>query len=284
MMPPPPNVVVVVVCRWNVLALVVVSFLLAAGFIQDARAWEPIKPRPQRNEQQTRRVLFEKAFKSLFTTSLAGHHLSFETTAAHAACLPGDASTNCIGVYKIPFDYRNDIQSNINSGIRTGNNNNSMSFSPPRKVRFFMGDLPPPPRIGMIPTSYEEAIKVLGAQRLATNDIMAVILAGRLEEGGLKVLNLIPRVNIAGRLVIQTALTLSRVRKDSLAIQQLKEMQLESALNQLLVGFNECDVMIGQGLRGEMGVVTVAQLYILHELQDTIRAYDDFLVVAEKLS
>ena len=100
----------------------------------------------------------------------------------------------------------------------------------------------------------------------------------------MKLLNLIPRLSTAGRLVIETAMSLSMTLQDPLAIRQMKELLLENALSDVLVGFSECDIMIGQGLRGEMGAITVAQVYILNELQTTSQAYDNFLVVAQKLA
>jgi hypothetical protein len=37
--------------------------------------------------------------------------------------------------------------------------------------------------------------------------------------------------------------------------------------------------MIGQGLRGQLGVTAAAQIQILREVQEGVRAYDDFLAM-----
>ena len=37
------------------------------------------------------------------------------------------------------------------------------------------------------------------------------------------------------------------------------------------------------GIRGELGSLTVAQITIMKELKDAIRAYDDFLGITQKL-
>ena len=54
-------------------------------------------------------------------------------------------------------------------------------------------------------------------------------------------------------------------------------MQLQSRLEDTLACFGQVDVTLGQGLRGQLGVVTAAQLAVLSELRDALRAYDDFL-------
>jgi len=216
---------------------------------------------------------------------IVGFSSTLGTETSQAACLPGDTSRECIGVYKAPIDIDTMTQENKDAFRK---------FAPDVKTDV-------KPMAGM-PRTSDEALQVLEAQRAAADDIMNAILQGRLEEGGIKVLNLIPRVSMAGRIVIRDGLSspssssssstlalasmssqdMERTLQREASIHQLKETQLESALSNVLNSFGECDVMIGQGIRGEMGVVTFAQIYILFELQDAIRAYDDFLCIARK--
>ena len=62
------------------------SFLLATGCFQDVQAWSPLV---------SRRSLVEGAAAAVVGLSTA--------SSANAACLPGDLSTDCIGVYKLPY-------------------------------------------------------------------------------------------------------------------------------------------------------------------------------------
>lgn len=228
-----------------------------------------------------RRTVIKNTFNSFLMTNAV---IIFPVRGASAACLPGDVSADCIGVYKIPLLRNN---GNINQFVDK-NRSALKQFAPDIKTDNV-------PVIGM-PKDPMEAWQVLQAQRLAADDIVAVIRQGKLEEGGVKILNLLPRVGMAGQLMIQTSLSSSTLVNDSAlsaveeenkqqqkkaSIQQLKEMQLESALNSVLNSFGECDIMIGQGIRGEMGAITAAQIHILNELRDAIRAYDDFLAIVQ---
>ena len=153
--------------------------------------------------------------------------------------MPGDTSKECIGVYKVPVEDAqklNDfLKKNPSAAPPNFNTSTSNALRSPRSV--------------------DEAFQVLETQRLAADDILSVISQGKLEEGGVKVLNLIPRVSTAGQMVIRKALdsdTSSSSAQDAktekmAAIQQLKETQLESALNSVVAGFGECDILIGQG-------------------------------------
>ncbi|KAL7577687.1 hypothetical protein ACA910_015198 [Epithemia clementina (nom. ined.)] len=243
-------------CLANMM-IVVISLLLY--FVQHCCCWE-LQALPQTLPPpkfvDTRRSVCNKSLRALLLAASGSLGATFASASslqhpavAHAACLPGDVSKECIGVYKVPA-------------------------TPSSKSSFGM------------PQSYDDAWQVLDAQRLATNDIVQVVRAGRLEEAGVKVLNLLPRVSMAGKWVIQTIM--ERENKGSTAktavVQELEEKQLETALNDVLISFNECDIMIGQGLRGEMGAVTVAQVLILKELEDAIRGYDNFLAIANKFS
>lgn len=189
-------------------------------------------------------------------TTLVVSYSSSMTPPAGAACLPGDLSKECIGVYKVPMD--DAISGMVGSKEALKQNAPDLNYIPP---------------VG-VPESLEEAMQILEAQRRAVDDIKSIIAGGRLEEAGIKVLNLVPRVTAAGRIVVQNVAQTSTLSNGAKEVQLLR---LETKLDETLGCFGQVDVSIGQGLRGEMGVVTVAQLSILNDLKDAIIAFDEFL-------
>jgi hypothetical protein len=181
---------------------------------------------------------------------------------ANAACLPGDLSPDCIGVYKVP----------INDNIRN-------MVSTKESLKKYAPDLNFVPPI-QSPKSSEDALEALLAQRKAADDILGVVASGRLEEAGIKVLNLIPRLTVSGRLLVQTAPV---DPTESPVIQELRQQQLVNLFEKAEVAWKNVDILIGQGLRGDLGVSAVAQLQILSELREATAAFDDFATAVQKL-
>ena len=141
---------------------------------------------------------------------------------------------------------------------------------------------------------------ILRAQRSTADDIKQQVLAGKLEEAGIKVLDLIPQVTTSSRKVFSDLETKIRtrgiasnninnnndVRIPTDSETTVEEMAIEMAENQMnyVQGYwGDCDVTIGQGIRGELGMVTIAQLTILESLRDATCALDDYLVTAATL-
>jgi hypothetical protein len=178
------------------------------------------------------------------------------TTPAIAACLPGDLSKECIGVYKVPMD--DNIAGMVGTKEALEKNAPGLNYVPPIAI----------------PKSFAEAMSVLETQRKAADDIRTVVSAGRLEEAGIQVLNLIPKVTAAGRVVVQSVTSGSQLSEGA---REVRNLQLQSKLDDMVANFGQLDITIGQGLRGEMGVVTAAQLNILSDLKDALIAFDEFL-------
>jgi hypothetical protein len=159
---------------------------------------------------------------------------------ASAACLSGDLSKECIGVYKLPA--KNAVES---SGL-----------------------------------SLEKALQVLVKQRqLADTEIREAVTGGRLEDAGLLILALVSRVTSAGSVVLQQQQMQVDGSNNRSQLQQLKHDKLQNKLEDALGSFGQCDISVGQGMRGEMGSITMAQLTILSDLQEGIAALDDFLAM-----
>ena len=186
---------------------------------------------------------------------------------AHAACLYGDVSPNCIGVYKVPVE--ND--STIRKMVGTPNAPSLNSYS-----------IPPLP----IPRSVQEAQKTLETQRRIADDISAMVLAGRLEQAGIQVLSLLPPLIVSGRVILDhvvstiTANSNNDPTNDSsnAVVTQLRRERFEELWQTNEVAWNTVDITIGQGLSGTMGVSAVAQLAILEALREATFALDDFLI------
>jgi len=66
------------------------------------------------------------------------------------------------------------------------------------------------------------------------------------------------------------------------AIDELKMTMIENQYDLMNGYWGETDIVIGQGLRGELGVSAVAQLTILSTLLDATCALDDFVSIATK--
>jgi hypothetical protein len=178
--------------------------------------------------------------------------------AARAACMAGDLSPECIGVYKLPENAPVSVE-------------DLKRLAPDIK---YVGPL-------NVPKSTSDAVEILLTQRIAADDIMAVVQAGRLEEAGIKTLNTIPRIVLAGRRILDDTKNGMAVMEKNGDVRALREQQLEENFQILEAAWKSADVAIGQGLRGDLGVSAVAQIRILSDLRDAVAALDDFLAVTK---
>ncbi|MGK3759199.1 MAG: hypothetical protein ACI8RD_011516 [Bacillariaceae sp.] len=201
---------------------------------------------------------------------------------ANAACLQGDLRTECIGVYKVPID----------DGIKS-------YISTPEALQKWAPDLKfVDPIEYASPKSYQEAIDILKQQQyIANNDIKQLLLEGKLELAGKKVLYALPKITISGRYILDELE--SRIRNSSAAasasastessvaststsvIDELKIERIENQYNLMNGYWGEIDIEIGQGIRGDLGVSAVAQITILSTLRDVTSSIDDFLITAQ---
>ena len=192
---------------------------------------------------------------SVFST---GCGIATASKHSNAACLQGDLTPSCIGVYKVPID------DNIREMVST--REALQKYAP--GINF----VPPIPSPASASSAYESIL----TQRLAADDIVNVVSAGRLEEAGIKVLNLIPRLTVSGRVLVdyESSETKSKI-PESIAF--LKRQQLQNLLETTEVAWKNVDIMIGQGIRGDLGVSAVAQLHILSELREANISLDEFV-------
>mmetsp|Transcript_19323 Transcript_19323/g.29775 ORF Transcript_19323/g.29775 Transcript_19323/m.29775 type:complete len:285 (-) Transcript_19323:61-915(-) len=190
---------------------------------------------------------------------------------ADAACLPGDIREDCIGIYKLPMD---DAAAKY---VET-----------PEMLKMYAPDLKWVEPI-QYPATYQDAINQLKEQRQNFDVAQENIAKGDIRQAGLILLDVVPKVTAAGRYIVRSySIAANNERNkasdsDEAKTLDMKSYRIEYALNECLGYLGETDVLIGQGLRGELGVSAPAQLAILDQFRDTRKEFDDLLrVVPEK--
>ncbi len=201
-----------------------------------------------------------------------------------AACLYGDTSPDCIGVYKVHID------------------DEFLPFmDTPEKLKSFAPDVrwvQPTP----YPKSYQEAVTMIKDMRAQCEGLNDIVLKGELEEAGVSLLDIIPKVTVSGRVILETLQRLSQnaeqpaatataststlVTTTSKARERLrrpldnasmKSYRAESAHVELLATLGQCDVLIGQARAGQLGALTLAQIHILADIREALEHFDEML-------
>ena len=172
----------------------------------------------------------------------------YDTGVANAACLSGDTSTNCIGVYKVPVDP--EIEDFVNT---------------PQKLLLYAPDVKWVPPVE-VPKNSAEASKWMKELKVRCEGLEGMVLKGDLEGAGKDVLDITPKVVVAGRVLMEGAKGTSTTA-----------MKFEAAWNSLTVYLGQCDVLLGQGIRGEMGAIALAQLMILESVKEINDSFNDLL-------
>ena len=207
----------------------------------------------------------------LICASLLMPMSQLNTKQANAACLPGDIREDCIGVYKLPIDDA------AKSYVET-----------PEKLQKYAPDLKWVEPI-QFPSSYQNAINQLKEQRQNFDVVQENVAKGDIKQGGLILLDLVPKVTAAGRYIVKSYSSAANNERnkdfdsEEAKTLDMKSYRIEYALNECLGFLGECDVLIGQALRGELGVSAPAQLAILDQFRDTRKEFDELLrVIPEK--
>lgn len=179
---------------------------------------------------------------------------------ARAACLYGDLSTSCIGVYKLPLD--DCVLSYVSTPEQLAKYAPDMNYVPPIPY----------------PSSYDDAIRdIKSCDDDINTKLSSFIYNGKLEEAGLVVLSVIPKLTMAGRVVVnklQREASLAAAESISQNL-SMRGFRVETAMTILLSSLGGLDICIGQGMRGQMGALTAAQIQILPEVTEVIDNYKD---------
>ena len=213
----------------------------------------PSSPSSSSSSPSSRRKLLE----IMISRSILGLSATLATTtcltpqSSHAACLPGDTSTDCIGVYKVPID------DNIKNMIST-----------PEQLAKFAPDLRYVPPI-QYPKNYKEAKEEILSLKNNVNELTSIVSKGDLTNAGIEILRIVPRITVSGKVVI---VGLGNDEKLS-----MKAYRSDVAYNQLLASLGAVDIMIGQSIAGQLGSITAAQIQILEELRNANESYDELV-------
>lgn len=210
--------------------------------------------------------------------------------AARAACLSGDIRAECIGVYKLPIDAAE-----------------SPYVKTPEMLKAYAPDLQWVPPVEF-PKSYGDALAQMKEQRAQLDATKDLVAKGEIEKAGLAFLDMNPKVRAAGIVILTTygkasmdernaAMKDIQVNVSDMAgtmdgnpsttpratALEMKFFRIQYALDELTGFMGETDVMIGQGLRGDLGVSAPAQIQILSNIGDCQREFDNLLMtVPEK--
>ena len=228
-----------------------------------------------------RRAMTEKVLRDCACAASLALPLTTSPMSASGACLSGDIRPDCIGVYKLPIDAAE-----------------SPYVDTPERLRLYAPDLrwvPPTP----YSRTYDIALDQLRDQRQRLDDAVDLVAMGDIEGAGLAILDVIPKVGAAGIVVIRTfddasneernmAMKLNGTRgvigndgnpssTPKATALEMKAYRIKYGLDELLGYMGETDVLMGQGLRGELGVSAVAQIQILSSLSDCRKEYDNLL-------
>jgi hypothetical protein len=209
----------------------------------------PSFPRLRRNDAV---VVVSSQRRAFFNAVVAGGVVSSCMTAvavlgplpvASAACLPGDLSKECIGVYKAPIQWDDQTERATIENLK--------EFAPDLNI----DNVPRAKR----PTSKSVARQTLVQQQTIIQEtVLDLVTAGRLEEAGIGLLGVLPKVTSAGNFMVQQAM-LENSSQDSKTIAEIRLVRLQSQYQLLLGLLGQSDVSIGQALRGDIpGTITMA--------------------------
>ena len=122
--------------------------------------------------------------------------------------------------------------------------------------------------------SYQDAVEILYTQRLAIDNIGAVISDGKLDEAGFKVMQLSAQTRTAGKIILDT---LQQKISGSESITLLRYLSCQKKFAVLLDLCDECGTCLQDALKGKLGATAAAQIKSMAVVDNTKIAYDDFL-------
>jgi hypothetical protein len=193
---------------------------------------------PRSNTVISRRLACFDAMASFWTTVI----LITPNDAASAACLQGDLSKECIGIYKVPVPWDDQTDRATIENLKTFAP--ELNYEVPRLKR---------PKTNRVARQTLEQQQVI-LQETAIN----LVSAGRLEEAGICLLGVIPKVTSAGSFIVQSMENDGSSNNQG-AIAEIRLVRLQSQYQLLLGLLGQADVSIGQALRGDIpGTITMA--------------------------
>uniref|UniRef100_A0A7S2E869 Uncharacterized protein n=1 Tax=Ditylum brightwellii TaxID=49249 RepID=A0A7S2E869_9STRA len=137
------------------------------------------------------------------------------------------------------------------------------------------------------PGTYKEAVVELGElQRdcFASSggggeekmSVKELVLKGQLEQAGIELLRITPRITVVGRVIIANLYKQQSNSSSSSSNNNMKAYRAEVQYDELLGRLGEVDVLLGQAIRGQLGVVTMGQIQVLQELKEAQEFMEEF--------
>lgn len=203
---------------------------------------------------------------------------------SQAACLPGDKNVDCIGVYKVPVDDR--VLPYVQS---------------PEVLKTYAPDVRWVPPVEY-PKSYGEAITNLAESKNEFEKaFIESIRRGKLEDAGVELLDITPKVTVAGRVIVSELSGKPRKSNDWSSSSDspsdidgggsrgggggdlsMKGLRAEVVLSELVVALGQVDILLGQGINGQLGSITAAQIQILSSCTEINDLFLDLLNIIPK--
>lgn len=162
------------------------------------------------------------------------------------------------------------------------------------------------------PTSYNEAIQSLRKNRNKLDEAKTYATEGNLEGAGLNILEIVPNMTAAVTVIRQQYTDASNAERNKAMKRYMKgrrrasaglsmdsnpstnplstrfemaNLKIDNVFEDLVGVLGECDILIGQALRGDLGVIASAQITILQQLTLCANEYDSLIrVIPEKFS
>ena len=189
-----------------------------------------------------------EALRPLSLTSMAAViSATSKPEKANAACLYGDLSPSCIGIYKVPLD------DNILSYVST-----------PEQLSKYAPGITYVPPVPYPPNSEAAYNDIMSCENDIMVNLESDIRNGKLESAGILILSIIPKLTMAGRVVVPALNNLA----SSSSTFAMKGFRVETAIQTLISTLSGLDICIGQGIRGELGVITAAQILLLQDVKE----------------
>lgn len=200
------------------------------------------------NTKSTRR---EAITKIMLFTSTSVPMLSSFPQQSRAACLAGDTSTDCIGMYKVPIDPA--IDHMVNTPEQLAKFAPGLRWTPPIEY----------------PKTYITAKEEIVNLKQNVLELIPLVSKGELTTAGVELLRIVPRITVCGRVAIDSL----QNNNDY----EMKAMRSEVAHNELLGYLGSADILIGQSIAGHIKTITIAQIQVLEELVNAKEQYEELI-------
>lgn len=135
--------------------------------------------------------------------------------------------------------------------------------------------------------SYQDGLEILATQRVACDNILAVISDGNLNEAAFKIMQLNAQVLVGGKIVLDSIQNdhsgepkriNGRTNDTTDAVNTLKLLKCQEKFATLIDVSNESEILVSKALKGKLGATTPAQLKLLSKMKDVRDAFDDFIL------